>query len=280
MGALRRRRASGGRVGRHLSAPALHVGSGASRAPVVPARGAGLRASGPAAPVMELSGCSTACRMTWWDGLAGGSGTWPALDPVRRRLSGAVAGRVAADQRVRYPHRAPHLRQPRTGTLAAPAIRQHRTRRPMGSAPNGWVTASWTHLPMLSAPFADFTWRHARRMAASRGLPDDNETEVARVLDELLTCAATGPATDRASVRITARTRAARRRLPGDAQIIELPTHRTSTSLPAPRSSRSASSTPTPKGGHAPTSTPACRPGPPARAGSPRRQPPPYGAAL
>ncbi|MDG4780379.1 Mu transposase C-terminal domain-containing protein [Micromonospora sp. WMMD961] len=89
--------------------------------------------------------------------------------------------------------------------------------------PNGWVTASWTHLPMISAPFADFTWRHARRLAASRGLPDDNETEVARVLDELLTRAAIGPAPDRASARITARTRAARRRLP-DAQIIELPT--------------------------------------------------------
>src|SRR6266508_2336190 len=31
--------------------------------------------------------------------------------------------------------------------------------------PDGWVTADWTHLPMISAPFADFTWRHARRRA-------------------------------------------------------------------------------------------------------------------
>ena len=30
--------------------------------------------------------------------------------------------------------------------------------------PDGWVTAPWTHLPMASAPFADFTWRHARTL--------------------------------------------------------------------------------------------------------------------
>jgi hypothetical protein len=34
--------------------------------------------------------------------------------------------------------------------------------------PDGWVTAPWTHLPMISAPFADFTWRHARKLAAAR----------------------------------------------------------------------------------------------------------------
>ncbi|MCA2226357.1 hypothetical protein [Nonomuraea aurantiaca] len=50
---------------------------------------------------------------------------------------------------------------------------------------DGWVTASWTHLPMISAPFADFTWRHARRLATQAGRDDTNETEVARVLDEL-----------------------------------------------------------------------------------------------
>jgi transposase InsO family protein len=32
--------------------------------------------------------------------------------------------------------------------------------------PGGWVTVPWTHLPMVSAPFAEFTWRHARRLAA------------------------------------------------------------------------------------------------------------------
>jgi transposase InsO family protein len=83
--------------------------------------------------------------------------------------------------------------------------------------PDGWVTAPWTHLPMISAPFADFTWRHARRLAAHAGRDDTNETEVARVLDELLTRAQAGPA-DRADARVAARTRvgAATHRPPRD----------------------------------------------------------------
>ncbi|MFY1593113.1 Mu transposase C-terminal domain-containing protein [Micromonospora sp. WMMD737] len=89
--------------------------------------------------------------------------------------------------------------------------------------PAGWITAAWTHLPIVSAPFADFTWRHARRMAAARGLPDDNETEVARVLDELLTRAGNGPQ-NKATARVAARTRAARRRVLPEAQVIDLPT--------------------------------------------------------
>ena len=72
--------------------------------------------------------------------------------------------------------------------------------------PDGWITAPWTHLPMAAAPFADFTWRHARRLAAERGLDDTNETEVARVLDDLLSRAEHGP--DKASARVVARTRA------------------------------------------------------------------------
>jgi hypothetical protein len=73
--------------------------------------------------------------------------------------------------------------------------------------PDGWVTAPWTHLPMISAPFADFTWRHARQLATQAGLDDTNETDVARVLDELLTRAEAGPVEDRSSARIAARTR-------------------------------------------------------------------------
>jgi putative transposase len=68
--------------------------------------------------------------------------------------------------------------------------------------PDGWITVPWTHLPMVSAPFADFTWRHARRLAGTGA----TEAEIARVLDELLTRAEHGP--DKASARITARTRA------------------------------------------------------------------------
>ena len=71
---------------------------------------------------------------------------------------------------------------------------------------DGWVTAPWTHLPMVSAPFADFTWRHARRLAAQAGRDDTNETEIARVLDELLTRAQAGPL-DLASAKVVARTR-------------------------------------------------------------------------
>jgi putative transposase len=67
--------------------------------------------------------------------------------------------------------------------------------------PDGWVTAPWTHLPMVSAPFADFTWRHARELAAARGLDAQDQAQVARVLDDLLTRAQAGP-----SARVAART--------------------------------------------------------------------------
>ena len=71
--------------------------------------------------------------------------------------------------------------------------------------PGGWVTAPWTHLPMVSAPFADFTWRHARQLAAARGLDHADQAQVARVLDDLLTRAQAGPG-GRASARVAART--------------------------------------------------------------------------
>lgn len=74
--------------------------------------------------------------------------------------------------------------------------------------PGGWVVVPWTHQAMVSAPFADFTWRHARVLAAQAGLDDANETDVARVLDDLLTRAQHGPA-DRRSQRIAARTKVA-----------------------------------------------------------------------
>jgi transposase InsO family protein len=73
---------------------------------------------------------------------------------------------------------------------------------------DGWITSPWTHLPMVSAPFAEFTWRHARTLTAEKGLDDANETEVARVLDDLLTRAQAGPV-DKRSDRIAARTRVA-----------------------------------------------------------------------
>jgi putative transposase len=73
---------------------------------------------------------------------------------------------------------------------------------------DGWIIVPWTHLPMVAASFAEFTWRHARKLTAEKGLDDSNETEVARVLDDLLTRAQAGPV-DKASDRVTARTRVA-----------------------------------------------------------------------
>lgn len=72
----------------------------------------------------------------------------------------------------------------------------------------GWITAPWTHLPMVSAPFAEFTWRHARALTAQRGLDARNETDVATVLDDLLTRAQAGPF-DKRSDRVVARGRVA-----------------------------------------------------------------------
>jgi putative transposase len=74
----------------------------------------------------------------------------------------------------------------------------------------GWVTAPWTHRAMVSAPFADFTWRHARLLAqraAQAGGPEPNETAIARALEALLTRAEHGP--DKAGERIATRTRTA-----------------------------------------------------------------------
>jgi hypothetical protein len=65
----------------------------------------------------------------------------------------------------------------------------------------GWITVPWTHLPMVAQPFADFTWRHARKIAAQRGVDDANETAVALVLAGLLRRAGRGPDTQRALAR-------------------------------------------------------------------------------
>jgi hypothetical protein len=66
---------------------------------------------------------------------------------------------------------------------------------------------------MVSAPFADFTWRHARQVAGADGAEPD-ETAAAHALDDLLRRAGAGPASGGGSGRgsggrIAARTRAA-----------------------------------------------------------------------
>jgi len=78
----------------------------------------------------------------------------------------------------------------------------------------GWITAEWTHLPMVGAPFADFTWRAARQLVAQRGGDDTNETAIARALDDLLTRAGNGPDSDPRQRRVVARTRAGARPRP------------------------------------------------------------------
>ena len=54
---------------------------------------------------------------------------------------------------------------------------------------------------MVGQPFADFTWRHARRIAAARGLDDTNEAAVAVVLGALLRRAGNGPESSRVLAR-------------------------------------------------------------------------------
>ncbi|MDX3309253.1 Mu transposase C-terminal domain-containing protein [Streptomyces sp. ME08-AFT2] len=68
----------------------------------------------------------------------------------------------------------------------------------------GWITVPWTRLGTVSAPFADFTWRHARSLLAARGADTTDEGAIAAAVEDLLTRAGAGP--DR---RIAARTRAA-----------------------------------------------------------------------
>ncbi len=74
----------------------------------------------------------------------------------------------------------------------------------------GFVTVPWIHARQVPAPFADFTWRQARRVAASRGEDSRDQATLARILDELLRRAHTGPTrVDRTMSRTTARDRAA-----------------------------------------------------------------------
>jgi hypothetical protein len=76
-------------------------------------------------------------------------------------------------------------------------VRNHHAR----DGEQGWFTVPWTHRAMVAQPFADFTWRHARKIAAGRGLDDTNETAVAAVLGALLLRAGNGPESGRVLAR-------------------------------------------------------------------------------
>ncbi|WP_040871504.1 Mu transposase C-terminal domain-containing protein [Nocardia exalbida] len=117
-----------------------------------------------------------------------------ALNPYRRQPSGVAAQNDAWE--VRYD---PY-------DLTQVFIRNHRD--------GGWIRAAWTHLPMVSAPFADFTWRHARQLALTLPTDEPAETATARALADLLERAGTGPDTEpvaatKADRKVAARTRAA-----------------------------------------------------------------------
>ncbi|GAB1818559.1 hypothetical protein [Herbidospora sp. RD11066] len=74
-------------------------------------------------------------------------------------------------------------------------VRDHRA--------GGWITVPWTRRNVVSGPFADFTWRHACSILASRGADDTDENPIAVVVEDLLSRVGKGP-----GQRIIARTRA------------------------------------------------------------------------
>ena len=109
---------------------------------------------------------------------AGRRGRLPAADRCPGRTTWSCcrsSGGQINDYGIRIDYRTYDC--PELGALPAAALRRHRDARACGRStttpmtltrvfvrtPDGWVTAPWTHLPMVSAPFADFTWRHARR---------------------------------------------------------------------------------------------------------------------
>jgi hypothetical protein len=96
----------------------------------------------------------------------------------------------------------------------------------------GWITVPWTHRSVVAQPFADFTWRHARKIAAVRGLDDTNETAVAAVLGALLRRAGAGPESRRALARQRA-VAALPPGLPGEALPPALPAPAKVPALPA-----------------------------------------------
>lgn len=114
------------------------------------------------------------------------------LAPMRRQNSG-----VDAKRGLWQVHYDPY-------DLAVVWVRDHRR--------GGFVAATWTHLPMATSPFADYTWRHAQRIAADAGdTGEGRETTTARALAKLLDQAADGPQKDvrQLGQQVAARTRAA-----------------------------------------------------------------------
>ncbi|MEU4526535.1 Mu transposase C-terminal domain-containing protein [Amycolatopsis sp. NPDC024027] len=79
------------------------------------------------------------------------------------------------------------------------------------TATGTWITAQWTHAHLVGRPFADFTWRAARKIVTDRGGDPTHQAAVAAALDALLTRADRGPTGQR---RAAARTRSVPSGLP------------------------------------------------------------------
>ncbi|WP_119700249.1 Mu transposase C-terminal domain-containing protein [Rhodococcus ruber] len=100
-------------------------------------------------------------------------------------------------------------------------VRNHRGR--------GWITVPWTHRNIVRQPFADFTWRAARKLAAQRGVDDANEMAVAVILAALLRRAEAGPDTRRPLAR-----HACTREMPNHLPVEVTEVGRWPTALPEP----------------------------------------------
>lgn len=153
-----------------------------------------------------------------------------ALNPYRRQHSG-----VAAKQGLWEVRHDPY-------DLTHVWVRNHRD--------GGWVRAGWTHLPMVAAPFADFTWRHARQQATFEPAGEPDETATARCWPTCCAAPARAPHRKPRRARPTGGWRPGPgppRRRTGPASLPSPHPRTTSTSPRTGRSttsSRSASSTP------------------------------------
>ncbi len=125
----------------------------------------------------------------------------------------AHARQAATDQRLRHPHRPPHLRPQGPQTPTAASIRRRRTAcgrstatrtLPAGSgygcrsltsrAGTGGKRCRGSATPWVSAPFTDFTRQHIKRTVARRADRVSHEHDLALALREPRTRPGTRPA--------------------------------------------------------------------------------------
>jgi hypothetical protein len=96
-----------------------------------------------------------------------------ALNPYRRQRSG-----VAGKQGRWEVHHDPY-------DISRVWVRNHHD--------GGWITATWTHLHTVPAPFGELAWRHALLQLRQRGQEPVTEQEIAQAASALLDRAERGP---------------------------------------------------------------------------------------